>query len=114
VCSHEVAAAAEMRGAGGHHCLCRVPAASVAAFADRNIWNCRSRDLNAPAVIWTPRVTRLADIFASEYSALLARRLLEKTTFDIEDELKKVVVMTLVIFPSITGSTGGAFESPLR
>ena len=31
------------------------------------------------------------DIFASEYSALLARRLLEKTTFDIEDELKKVV-----------------------
>lgn len=35
-------------------------------------------------------ITRRADIFASEYSALLARRLLEKTTFDIEDELKKV------------------------
>jgi hypothetical protein len=34
---------------------------------------------------------RHADIFASEYSALLARRLLEKTTFDIEDELKKVI-----------------------
>ena len=37
-------------------------------------------------------ITRRADLFASEYSALLARRLLEKTTFDIEDELKKVPV----------------------
>ena len=70
--------------------------------------------MNAPAVSWTGRVTCLADIFASEYSALLARRLLEKTTFDIEDELKKVVVMILVTFPSIISSTGGAFESPLR
>lgn len=109
-----MAAAAEMRWTGSHHCLGRVPAASVAAFSDRNFWNCRSRDVNAPAVSWTGRVTRLADIFASEYSALLARRLLEKTTFDIEDELKKVVVVTLVNLPSITCSTGGAFESPLR
>jgi hypothetical protein len=38
-------------------------------------------------------ITRLVDIFASEYSALLARRLLEKSTFDIEDELKKVPVL---------------------
>ena len=50
------------------------------------------------------------DIFASEYSALLARRLLEKTTFDIEDELKKVVPPLLRIYETM--AHGGSILPP--
>jgi hypothetical protein len=103
--SHEVATAAQMRGTCSHHCIGCVSAAAVAAFSDCNIWHSRLRvfDIVRRTHGICPDVLG-SDVFASEYSALLARRLLESSSFDIEDELKKVSTIMRKLLTSAAAS----------